>query len=67
MVSEETKKVIERAKAIYDQDLRESLEAEDRDRFVAIEPAGSPAKAGHVATITSVTPTSSSRSLGCSA
>ena len=38
MVSEETKNVIERAKAIYEQELRDSLEAEHRDRFVAIEP-----------------------------
>ena len=38
MVSEETKSVIERAKAIYQQELRDSLEAEHRDRFVAIEP-----------------------------
>ena len=38
MVSDETRKVIERAKAIYEQELREALEAEHRDRFVAIEP-----------------------------
>jgi hypothetical protein len=38
MMSEETKSVIEQAKAIYDQELRDSLEAEHRDRFVAIEP-----------------------------
>ena len=38
MVSEETKSVIERAKAIYEQKLRASLEAQHRDRFVAIEP-----------------------------
>ncbi|MGI9457702.1 MAG: hypothetical protein ACR2NU_14145 [Aeoliella sp.] len=38
MVSEETKNVIERAKAIYERELRDSLEAEHRDRFVAIEP-----------------------------
>ena len=38
MISEETKSVIEQAKAIYDQGLRDSLEVEHRDRFVAIEP-----------------------------
>jgi len=38
MVSEKTKSVIERAKAIYEEELRDSLEAENRDRFVAIEP-----------------------------
>jgi hypothetical protein len=38
MISEETNSVIEQAKAIYDQELRDSLEAEHRDRFVAIEP-----------------------------
>ena len=38
MISEETKSVIEQAKAIYDQELRDILEAEHRDRFVAIEP-----------------------------
>ncbi len=38
MVSEETKAVIAQAKAIYEQELRGSLEAEHRDRFVAIEP-----------------------------
>ena len=38
MVSEETRRVIEQAKAIYERDLRESLEAEHRDRFVSIEP-----------------------------
>lgn len=38
MVSEETKDVIARAKAIYERELREGLEAEHRDRFVAIEP-----------------------------
>ena len=38
MVSEETKSVIERAKAIYEQELRDSLENAHRDRFVAIEP-----------------------------
>lgn len=38
MVSDETKSVIERAKAIYEQELRDSLEAAHRDRFVAIEP-----------------------------
>lgn len=38
MVSDETKSVIERAKVIYEQELRDSLEAAHRDRFVAIEP-----------------------------
>jgi hypothetical protein len=38
MVSDETKYVIERAKAIYERDLRDGLESEHRDRFVAIEP-----------------------------
>lgn len=38
MVSEETKRVIARAKAIYAQQLQDTLEAEHRDHFVAIEP-----------------------------
>lgn len=38
MVSEETKSVIARAKEIYEQRLRNSLEAKHRDQFVAIEP-----------------------------
>ncbi len=38
MVSEETKSVIERAKAVYEQRLRRELEANHRDQFVAIEP-----------------------------
>lgn len=38
MVSEETKVVIEQAKALYERELREHLEAEHRDRFVSIEP-----------------------------
>lgn len=38
MVSTETKTVIENAKRIYEQTLKPSLEAEHRNRFVAIEP-----------------------------
>jgi hypothetical protein len=38
MVSAETRSVIERAKRIYDERLRATLEATHRDRFVAIEP-----------------------------
>ncbi len=38
MVSEETKSVISRAKEIYEQRLRSSLEANHRDQFVSIEP-----------------------------
>jgi len=38
MVSAETKSVISRAKAIYEQRLRSSLEANHADQFVAIEP-----------------------------
>ena len=38
MASEETKNIIERAKAIYEKELRYILEAEHRGRFVAIEP-----------------------------
>ena len=38
MVSEQTKSVIDRAKAIYARELREALEAEHRNRFVANEP-----------------------------
>ena len=38
MVSEETKSVISRAKEIYEQRLKSSLEANHRDQFVAIEP-----------------------------
>ena len=38
MVSAETKSVISRAKAIYEQRLRSSLEAHHTDQFVAIEP-----------------------------
>jgi len=38
MVSAETKTVIKRAKTIYEQELRDGLEAEHSDRFVAIEP-----------------------------
>jgi len=37
MISDETRSVIERSKKIYEQH-RESLEAEHRDRYVAIEP-----------------------------
>jgi len=38
MVSEETKSVIARAKEIYEQRLRSSLELNHKDQFVAIEP-----------------------------
>jgi len=38
MVSAETKAVIDRAKLIYAKKLQGDLEAEHRDRFVAIEP-----------------------------
>lgn len=38
MVSEETKSVISRAKQLYEEKLKAELEAEYRDRFVAIEP-----------------------------
>ncbi|MDA1141390.1 MAG: hypothetical protein O3B01_22745 [Planctomycetota bacterium] len=38
MVSEETKNVVEQSKTIYELQLRDSLEAEHRDRYVAIEP-----------------------------
>lgn len=38
MVSTETQAVIENAKRIYEQKLKPSLEAEHRNRFVAIEP-----------------------------
>jgi hypothetical protein len=38
MISEETKNVIGRAKALYETSLRSKLEAEHMDRFVAIEP-----------------------------
>jgi hypothetical protein len=38
MISEETKNVISRAKALYETSLRSELEAEHMDRFVAIEP-----------------------------
>jgi hypothetical protein len=38
MVSEQTKLVIERAKTLYEEKLRDDLEAEHQDRFVAIEP-----------------------------
>ena len=38
MVSPDTKSVIERAKRIYDEQLRAVLEPEHRNRFVAIEP-----------------------------
>lgn len=37
MISEETKSVIDRAKRRYEQ-IREELESEHRNRFVAIEP-----------------------------
>lgn len=37
MISDETKSVIERSKRIYEQH-RERLEAEHRNRYVAIEP-----------------------------
>ena len=38
MVSADTKSVIERAKRIYAEQLQAVLEAQHRDRFVAIEP-----------------------------
>jgi hypothetical protein len=38
MVSGQTKSVIERAKQIYNERLRAPLEANHRDRFVAVEP-----------------------------
>jgi len=38
MVSQETKSVISRAKEIYEQRLRNNLEANHKDHFVAIEP-----------------------------
>lgn len=38
MVSEETKSVISRAKEIYEQRLKQSLELDHCDQFVAIEP-----------------------------
>lgn len=38
MVSAQTRSVIERAKRIYDERLRDALEADHRDRFVAVEP-----------------------------
>lgn len=38
MVSAETRSVVERAKRIYDERLRADLEADHRNRFVAIEP-----------------------------
>ena len=38
MVSEDTKSVIERAKRIYAERLRTTLESQHLDRFVAIEP-----------------------------
>ena len=38
MVSEETKLVIDKAKAIYDERLRSDLEEQHMGRFVAIEP-----------------------------
>ena len=38
MVSAETMSVVERAKLIYAQRLQATLEADHRDRFVAIEP-----------------------------
>jgi hypothetical protein len=38
MVSAETRSVIDRAKKLYAERLQTTLEAEHRDRFVAIEP-----------------------------
>ena len=38
MVSEETRSVIARAKEIYERQLKSNLEADQRDKFVAIEP-----------------------------
>lgn len=38
MVSEETRAVIAQAKQIYEERLKESLEADHADQFVAIEP-----------------------------
>lgn len=38
MVSPETRSVIERAKRLYDEHLRVTLEAEQPGRFVAVEP-----------------------------
>lgn len=38
MVSAQTRSVIERAKRIYDEQLRAALEAEHPGRFVAVEP-----------------------------
>ena len=38
MVSPRTKSVIDRAKLLYDDELKQELEAEHMDRFVAIEP-----------------------------
>jgi hypothetical protein len=38
MVSDDTKSVIERARRIYAERLRDLLEPEHRNRFVAIEP-----------------------------
>ena len=38
MVSAETKSVIARAKEIYEQRLKSSLESSHRDQYVAIEP-----------------------------
>jgi hypothetical protein len=38
MVSADTRSVIDRAKRIYDERLRTTLEAEHHGRFVAIEP-----------------------------
>ncbi|MEX0865959.1 MAG: hypothetical protein WD030_01285 [Pirellulales bacterium] len=38
MISEHTKSVVERAKAIYFERLQTTLEAEHPDRYVAVEP-----------------------------
>jgi hypothetical protein len=38
MVSAETRSIIDRAKQLYAERLQTALEAEHRDRFVAIEP-----------------------------
>jgi len=38
MISEQSKAVAEKSKAIYEERLRATLEAEHRDKFVAIEP-----------------------------
>jgi hypothetical protein len=38
MISEQSKAIADKSKIIYDERLRSALEAEHRDKFVAIEP-----------------------------